>query len=83
MNAVDEARGKFGDWIAECQTYEEASQEKLTTGLVSVIGQYTTGIEQLAELDHLQATFESIPKTHVPEKEEAARKLIRRATERR
>ena len=45
MNAVDEAKGKFGDWIAECQTYEEASQEKLTTGLVSEIGKYTTGIE--------------------------------------
>jgi len=77
--AVDEARGEFGNWVTECQTYEAAMQEQLATGISTVIGKYVAGIESLAELEAIQSEFDQVHEDDVLTKKAVARRLIRRA----
>ena len=80
-NAVDEANAEFGDWIAECRTYEATTRAKVSAGLAGVVGKYTAGVVDIAELEQLREAYDQINEMDVLSRKAAARALIRRKFE--
>ena len=47
-NVRDEANAEFGEWVAECQAYMQAREERVESGLAGTVSKYATGVEGIA-----------------------------------